>query len=51
MHPSLIAHDQGYFWSAEWQAGEAEALRELADGKGVSFESGSAAAAWLLGDD
>jgi hypothetical protein len=49
--PLFVPRNQAYFWTAEWQAGEREALAELAKGEGRRFNSGAAAAAWLLSDD
>jgi hypothetical protein len=49
--PLFVPRNQAYFWTAEWQAGEREALAELANGEGRRFDSGAAAAAWLLSDD
>ncbi len=49
--PYFVPRDQAYFWTQKWQADEAEALREIADGNVRDFTSGAAAVAWLLSDD
>lgn len=49
--PFFMPLNQDYFWTAEWQRGEAEALREIASGDIRRFESGEAAIRWLLSDD
>ncbi|MBA3246209.1 MAG: hypothetical protein H0T61_13680 [Actinobacteria bacterium] len=49
--PLFVPRNQAYYWTEEWQAGEAEALRELAEGKVIRFGSGAEAAQWLLADD
>jgi hypothetical protein len=49
--PLFISKGQAYYWTREWQAGEAEALAEIAAGRVHRFPSGSAAAAWLLADE
>jgi hypothetical protein len=49
--PLFIPLEQAYFWTAEWQAGEIEAMRDIAEGRVKHFASGSEAAAWLLADD
>jgi len=36
----VIDATQAWFWEPAWQAGEAEAARELARGEGRTFESG-----------
>lgn len=33
-----IPTDQAWFWSADWQAGERQASRELAAGEGTVFD-------------
>jgi hypothetical protein len=48
--PFFVPRDQAYFWTLEWQLGEAEALREIAEGNVLRFSSGAAAAEWLLSD-
>jgi hypothetical protein len=49
--PIFIPRDQAYYWTPTWQASEAIALGEIASGDVRYFESGDAAAAWLLSDD
>jgi hypothetical protein len=49
--PYFVPRDQAYFWTQKWQADEAKALREIADGNVRDFASGAAAIAWLLADD
>jgi hypothetical protein len=49
--PLFVPRDQAYFWTSEWQQGEAEALREIAEGKGLRFSSGTTAVEWLLADE
>jgi hypothetical protein len=49
--PFFVPFGQDYFWTAEWQHGEAEALREIANGDLRRFSSGEAAIRWLLSDD
>lgn len=46
-----VPRSQMYYWSATWQAGERESVRDLQDGRSLMFESGRDAAAWLLADD
>lgn len=36
----VIAADQAWFWTPEWQAGEREADADEAAGRGETFESG-----------
>lgn len=49
--PLFIARNQLYYWTCAWQEGEAEALRDLEEGRYRTFPNGRAAAAWLLRDD
>ena len=49
--PYFMPLNQAYYWSAVWQTGEAEALREIGEGQTERFASGADAAAWLLSDD
>jgi len=49
--PLFVPQEQMYYWTLAWQAGEAEALRDIAAGKVRRFESGFDAAAWLLADE
>lgn len=43
--------DQEYYWSADWQAGEQETLRELAAGGGVEFDNTADLMHWLFSAD
>lgn len=49
--PLFVPRDQAYYWTVAWQRDEAEALREIEEGKARRFPSGAAAAEWLLSDD
>lgn len=49
--PASISRTQLYYWSAKWQADEAETLAELKSGDTRQFESASDAIRWLLSDD
>lgn len=49
--PVFVPRGQLYYWSRQWQAAEAAALTDIAEGKIHRFASGSEAAAWLLSDD
>jgi hypothetical protein len=49
--PLFIPKNQAYYWTSEWQAGEAEAMADLTSGRVHRFTSGAAAAAWLLADE
>jgi hypothetical protein len=49
--PLFVPHNQGYYWTLEWQRNEVVALQEIAEGKARRFGSGAEAAAWLLSDD
>lgn len=42
--------DQSYYWSPEWQADEAESVREIEAGRGLTFTSADAAIQWLQED-
>ena len=46
--PLVIPDGQEYYWTAEWQAGEREALAEIAAGQSKTFESAQDAVRWLL---
>lgn len=46
----VIDATQAWFWSSAWQAGEAEAARELRAGAGETFESGEDLLAALQAD-
>ncbi|MCY3920690.1 MAG: hypothetical protein OXG38_12935 [Chloroflexi bacterium] len=39
---------QDYYWTPEWQAGEREALAEIAAGQTKEFENARDAIRWLL---
>ena len=45
--PLFSRSDQLYYWTREWQEGEAEALAELERGEGVVFEDPQKAVRWL----
>ena len=49
--PLFVPKGQLYYWTAEWQRGEAEALADLGAGRFRMFSNGADAAAWLLADD
>jgi hypothetical protein len=49
--PFFIARQQLYYWTPSWQAGEAEALQDIAEGRFQTFDTGSAASKWLLDDE
>jgi hypothetical protein len=49
--PIFVPSGQLYFWTREWQNGEAEALREIENGEARRFPNGKAAADWILSDD
>jgi hypothetical protein len=49
--PLFVPSKQLYFWFHEWQAGEAEALQDVLEGRVRTFSSGASAAAWLLSDE
>ena len=46
--PLVIPESQEYYWTPEWQAGEREALAEIAAGQSKTFESAQDAVRWLL---
>ena len=46
-----IPRSQLYYWSAEWQRLEADALLEIRAGKAMRFETPNDAIRWLLSDD
>lgn len=46
--PLVIPESQEYYWTSEWQAGEREALAEIAAGQTKEFESAQEAVRWLL---
>lgn len=43
----MSAPEQDYYWSAEWQRAEQEALAEIRRGEGVTFPSVEDAIQWL----
>jgi hypothetical protein len=49
--PLFIPSDQAYYWTLAWQRAEAESLREIVEDRATQFESGAAAAEWLLSGD
>jgi hypothetical protein len=49
--PLFVPTQQLYYWTKDWQAGELEALRDLAEGRSQTFPNGTAAADWLLSDE
>jgi hypothetical protein len=49
--PLFVAADEAFFWTREWQAGEAQAAREREAGDVVSFSSTHDLLAWLESDD
>jgi hypothetical protein len=49
--PYFVPKGQVYYWTLEWQKGEAEALADLAEGRVRRFASGADAATWLLADE
>jgi hypothetical protein len=49
--PFFVARQQLYYWTRDWQAGEADALRDLKEGRFRTFPDGSSAAQWLLRDE
>jgi hypothetical protein len=46
--PASLPADEIYYWTAKWQADEAESRRELDAGQGRTFESSADAIRWLL---
>ena len=49
--PESIGDDQLYYWSAKWQADQAESEAELAAGKGLTFDNADDAIRWLFSVD
>jgi hypothetical protein len=49
--PFFVERSQLYYWTREWREGEAEALRDLGEGRFRTFSDGTSAAQWLLSDD
>lgn len=48
---SPVTEAQLYYWSARWQADQAETLAELDAGHSVEFDSADDAIRWLLSAD
>ena len=46
--PVSIPRDEVYYWTLRWQQDEAETVRELEKGEGVTFASGGDMIRWLL---
>jgi hypothetical protein len=49
--PLFVSRNQLYYWTREWQAGEAEALSDLEKGRFDTFPDGTSAARWLSKDE
>jgi hypothetical protein len=49
--PFFVARSELYYWTRQWQEGEREALRDLAEGRSRRFPDGASAAEWLLADE
>lgn len=49
--PAMIPRSQAYYWSRAWQAGEAEALEDLAAGRSRVFDDPRDLARYLLSAD
>jgi hypothetical protein len=49
--PLFVPRSQMYYWTKDWQDGEAEALADIAAGRAHLFSSGAAAAEWLSRDE
>ncbi len=49
--PLFISRDQTYYWSREWQEGEAEADEELRRGEARAFDGPKEALRWLGSPD
>jgi hypothetical protein len=49
--PGTIPSDQLFFWTRQWQEGEAESAAARAAGDVREFASGREATRWLLSDD
>lgn len=49
--PLMISSEQAYYWSTHWQEGELEAESDLQASRSRIFDSGRAAASWLLAVD
>ena len=51
VRPRVIPISQAYYWTREWQEGEAEALRDLETGNSRVFADPRDAIRYLLGPD
>lgn len=49
--PPAVEAGQAYFWSYEWQLGEEESLRDLAEGNMRTFQNPEDAIRWLLSSE
>jgi hypothetical protein len=49
--PFFVARTELYYWTRDWQAGEREALEDIAEGRVRRFPDGASAAKWLLSDE
>ena len=49
--PASIPASQRYFWTARWQAGEAESRRDIANGEVEQFDDPLDAIRWLLSEE
>jgi hypothetical protein len=49
--PFFILRDQAYYWSHDWQRGEAEADAELRRGEARAFDDPEDALRWLDGPE
>jgi hypothetical protein len=49
--PLVLRRDQLYYWSAVWQAGEAESLEDLASGQVEQFHDSESVMRWLFSSD
>jgi hypothetical protein len=49
--PAALSEGQAYYWRYSWQVGERQSRRELAAGKGKTFDTADAPIRWLLSDD
>ena len=49
--PVILRTDQLYYWSAAWQAGEAQSRADIVNGDTMTFTDPKAAMRWLFGAD
>lgn len=49
--PVSVPTDQLYYWSAKWQADQAESIREIEAGNSRVFNSAADAIRWLASTD